>query len=140
MRRFCPAYRRLLRWVWRSQAFTSCSMNTFLKQEKKKKTDFKEAMSHSIGVLTTPTVRKCDRKARTYIQAYYYLEVMRQGEGTGRNRMNICHCRQLRRSKRTSKSTAAPLTSTDRSVVVLLTILCNIIRNDLHSNKLSLFF
>jgi len=27
-------------------------------------------------------VRKCDRKARTYIQAYNYLEVMRQGEGT----------------------------------------------------------
>jgi hypothetical protein len=36
---------------------------------------------HSIGVLTSPTVRKCDRKARTYIQAYYYLEVMQQGDG-----------------------------------------------------------
>ena len=50
-------------------------------ENKRKKSDFKEAVSHSIGVLTTPTVRKCDRKARTYIQAYYYLEVMRQGDG-----------------------------------------------------------
>jgi hypothetical protein len=51
-------------------------------EKKRKKSDFKEAVSHSIGVLTTPTVRKCDRKARTYIQAYYYLEVMQQREGT----------------------------------------------------------
>jgi len=36
---------------------------------KEKKSNFKEAVSHSISVLTTPTVRKCDRKARTYIQA-----------------------------------------------------------------------
>ena len=51
-------------------------------KKKEKKADFKEAGSQSIGVLTTPTVRKCDRKARTYIQAYYYLEVMQQVEGT----------------------------------------------------------
>jgi hypothetical protein len=49
--------------------------------KKRKKNDFKEAVRHSIDVLTTPTVRKCDRKARTYIQAYYYLEVMQQGQG-----------------------------------------------------------
>jgi hypothetical protein len=51
-------------------------------EKKRKKSDFKEAVRHSIDVLTTPTVRKCDRKARTYIQAYYYLEVMCQGEVT----------------------------------------------------------
>ena len=50
-------------------------------ERKRKKHDFKEAVRHSIDVLTKQTVRKCDRKARTYIQAYYYLEVMRQGEG-----------------------------------------------------------
>ena len=50
-------------------------------EKKRKKSDFKEAVSHSIGVLTQQTVRKCDRKARTYIQAYYFLEVMRQGQG-----------------------------------------------------------
>jgi hypothetical protein len=51
-------------------------------EKKRKKSDFKEAVRRSIDVLTTPTVRKCDRKARTYIQAYYYLEVMCQGEVT----------------------------------------------------------
>jgi len=49
-------------------------------EKKRKKSDFKEAVSHSINVLSTATVRKCNRKARTYIQAYYYLEVLRQGE------------------------------------------------------------
>jgi hypothetical protein len=51
-------------------------------ETKEKKSDFKEAMSHRISVLTTPTVRKCNRKAQTYIQASYYLQVMREGEGT----------------------------------------------------------
>jgi hypothetical protein len=48
-------------------------------ERKRKKADFKQAVSDSIAVLTKETVRKCDRKARSYVQAYYYLEVMRQG-------------------------------------------------------------
>ena len=50
-----------------------------LLERTRRKPDFKEAVSHSIGMLTTQMVRKCNRKARTYIQAYCYLEVMRQG-------------------------------------------------------------
>ena len=51
--------------------------------------------------------------------------------------MKICRSPPLRRSKKTSKSTAAPSTSTDRSVVVLLTILCNYSLKHSLSNKFS---
>ena len=52
--------------------------------------------------------------------------------------MTNCRSQPLRRSKKTLESTAAQLTSTDRSAMVLLTILCNFIRNHSHNNKFAL--
>ena len=94
-------------------------------ERKRKKHDLKEAVRHSIDVLTKQTVRKCDRKARTYIQAYFYLEVMRQGEGA-------------QPDEQLSLSTAAPLTLTGHSAIVLLAIMCNCRGVTFLNNKKSL--
>ena len=44
--------------------------------EKRSKEGFKKAVSDSLGVLGKPTIRKCNRKLRIYIMAYYAIEVM----------------------------------------------------------------
>jgi hypothetical protein len=50
-------------------------------EQKKTREKFFEAVRTSLKVLTKETVRKCARRARHYIQAYYVVEVLRLFEG-----------------------------------------------------------
>jgi hypothetical protein len=48
-------------------------------ERKRKKADFRTAVESSLSVLTKTTVRKCDQKTRTYLQAYFFLEIATEG-------------------------------------------------------------
>lgn len=50
-------------------------------EEKRTKDQFFAAVKTSLQVLRKETVRKCARRARSYIQAYYVVEVLRRFEG-----------------------------------------------------------
>jgi hypothetical protein len=50
---------------------------------KRTKQLFHDAVWESLAVLSKLTVRKCARRARQYIQAYYVIEVLKQGDEDG---------------------------------------------------------
>ena len=48
---------------------------------KRSKKGFRDSVEEALSVLSVATIRKCDRKARNYVQAYYSLEVLGFDEG-----------------------------------------------------------
>ena len=59
---------------------------SFTLNKKKKRPNFINSVHEALQVISLTTARKCDRKARTYIRAYYTLEVLGMNpDGSDRN-------------------------------------------------------